>query len=432
MKQPALSGDLYTTVALPYGDRIQEVQLPTRNLEAVLTPLPVLPAPDLRAEILRCLREPIGAPPLYEAARGAKNAVILADDMTRQTPVDLILPEVLNELNRAGIRDNHFLVVIALGTHRPMNPFEIEMRFGPVVMTRVPVINNPWLDPVQMVDLGVTENGTPISVSRAVLEADFLIGLGSIVPHHIPGYSGGSKIVQPGVCGADTTGATHFLSTRTSRSYLGEVENIVRAEMDRIAERIGLKAVLNTVLDPNGSLVRAFYGHPIHAHRAGVQVAQSVYGVPFERKSCVVVAGSHPADIEFWQAHKTLYAADRVVTDGGTIVVVTPCPEGVSVMHTQLLEYAHQDAEEIEALVRTGQVDQVAGALALAWAKVRRRAQVFLVSDGITQEETRALGFHPFGSLEGALYAAMAWHGRDAKVTFLTHAPETLPILMEP
>ncbi len=361
MTRPTPPGELYTTVSIPYGEQSLEVQLPSRNMDAVLSPLPVLPAPDARAEILRCLREPIGVRPLYEAARGAKKVVILADDMTRQTPVDLILPEALNELNRAGVPDNHILVVIALGTHRPMNPFEIEMRFGPIVMTRVPVINNPWLDPAQMVDLGVTENGTPISVSRPVLEADFLIGLGSIVPHHIPGYSGGSKIVQPGVCGADTTGATHFLSTRTSRSYLGEVENIVRAEMDLIAERVGLKAVLNTVLDQDGRLVRAFYGHPVQAHRAGVQAAQLVYGVPFERKSCVVVAGSHPADIEFWQAHKALYAADRVVKDGGTIVLAAPCPEGVSVMHPQLLAYAHLEAEEIEDMVRRGQVDQWPG-----------------------------------------------------------------------
>ncbi len=424
--------DPITSVSLPYGDRLLDVRLASRNLAAVLSPSPAQLAPDPVTEIRRCLREPIGAPPLREAVRGARDVVILADDMTRQTPVDLLIPEILNELNGCGICDDQVTVLIALGTHRPMTPAEIEARFGSLVLARVPVINNPWRDPAQMIDLGLTANGTPIQVSRVALEAGFLLGLGSIVPHHIPGYSGGSKIVQPGICGAGTTGATHFLSTRTSRSYLGEDENIVRSEMDLIAGQVGLKAILNTVLDRDGRLVQAFYGHPVQAHRAGVRVARAVYGVPFERKSPVVVAGTHPADIEFWQAHKALYAADRVVEDGGTIIIVTPCPEGVSVMHPRLLEYAGRDAAEIETLVRRGEVEMVAGALALAWAKVRQRAQIYLVSAGITPEETRALGFQPFGDPGSALAAALGRHGRDARVTFLTHAPETLPILAEP
>ncbi len=432
MTRPSPSDGFYTSIFLPYGDQSLDVQVPSHRLAAALSPLPVLPAPDPIAEIRRALREPIDAPPLGEASRGAKRVVILADDMTRQTPADLILPEVLDELNRAGISDEQVTVLIALGTHRAMSPSEIETRFGPLVMERVPVVNNPWQDPSQMVNLGLTTNGTPIQVSRLALKADFLLGLGCIVPHHIPGYSGGSKIVQPGICGPGTTGATHFLSTRTSRSYLGEVENVVRAEMDQIAARVGLKAIFNTVLNRDGRLVRAFYGHPIHAHRAGVHASRAVYGVPFERRTDIVVAGTHPADIEFWQAHKALYAADRVVADGGVIIVVTPCPEGVSVMHPRLLDYAHLEAGEIETLVSRGEVEMVAGALALAWAKVRRRARIFLVSAGITPDETRALGFTPYGSLELALSDAMACAGRDAQITFLTHAPETLPILSEP
>jgi nickel-dependent lactate racemase len=133
------------------------------------------------------------------------------------------------------------------------------------------VINNPWQDQAQMADLGCTPNGTPIQVSRIALEADFLIGAGSIIPHHIPGYSAGAKIIQPGLTGAATTGATHYLSTRTRRSYLGFTENPVRQEMEAIAARVGLKAILNVVLNPDGSLVRAFYGDFIQAHRAGVE-----------------------------------------------------------------------------------------------------------------------------------------------------------------
>jgi nickel-dependent lactate racemase len=296
-------------------------------------------------------------------------------------------------------------------------------------VSRVRVFNNPWEDPDQMADLGATPNGTPIQVGRAALEADFLIGLGSIVPHHISGFSAGAKIVQPGICGPVTTGATHYFSTRTRRSYLGAVENPVRAEMEAIADRVGLKTVFNVVLDGAGRLVRAFYGDPRLAFRAGVELAREVYAVPLPEQADVVVAGAFPCDIEFWQAHKSLYPADLSVRDGGTVIVVAPCPEGVSVTHQDMLNFTALEAEEIEAGIEAGEIgDLVSGGLALAWAKMRQRARISLVSDGISDEETRALGFTPFASLDDALAEALGRYGPEAQVLVLTHAPETLPI----
>jgi nickel-dependent lactate racemase len=417
-------------IALPYGERDLAVRLPARNLCAILTPRSVATCADPAAEVRRALASPIGMGPLAAAVRGARRVVIIADDLTRQTPVDIIIPILLDELHGGGIRDEQVAVLVALGTHRPMSQAEIEARFGSEVTRRVPVINHLWQDPAQLADLGVTPNGTPLQVGRLAMEADFLIGLGSIVPHHIPGYSGGAKIVQPGICGPATTGATHTLSIRAARSHLGAVENPVRAEMEAIGERVGLKAVVNTVLDPAGHLVRAFFGHPHAAFRAGAALARQVYGVRLAERADIVVAGSHPCDIEFWQAHKSLYPADLAVRDGGTIIVVTPAPEGVSVTHRSMLNITALDAGEIERLIEQGAIgDQVSGALALAWAKIRRRASISLVSDGIPADEARALGFTPFGSLDEALAAALRRHGPRATVTVLTHAPETLPLL---
>jgi nickel-dependent lactate racemase len=297
---------------------------------------------------------------------------------------------------------------------------------------RVRVINNPWQDAAEMVDLGVTANGTPVFISRMALEADFLVGVGCIVPHHIPGYSGGAKIVQPGLTGAVTTGATHFLSTRAAGSYLGQVENPVRAEIEAIAAQVGLKSIFNVVLDPAGRLVQAFYGDPIQAHRAGVAVSREVTSVALPAQADIVIAGSHPCDIEFWQAHKSLYPAELAVKPGGTIIVVTPCPEGVSMTHPGMLAFTALEAEEIEARILSGEIaDVVSGALALAWAKVRQRAVVSLVSGGILPEETRALGFAPFASVDAALADAFYRHGPHATVTVLTHAPEMLPVVGE-
>ena len=419
-------------IPIPYGEQELNLTVPARNLLAVLSPRETPVCADISAEIQRAIEAPIGAARLSEAARGSKRVVIAADDMTRQTPVRVIIPRLLDELNRAGVRDEQVTVLIALGTHRYMTAAEIEAHFGAQVTSRVRVLNNPWQDPAQLVDLGSTPNGTPVQVSRIALESDFLIGLGSIVPHHIPGYSAGAKIIQPGVCGAVTTGATHYLSTRAPRSYLGAVENPVRAELELIAGRVGLKAILNTVLDHSGRLAQAFYGDFVQAHRAGVRRAAQVYGVPAPGQADIVIAGSHPCDIEFWQAHKSLYPAEIAVKPGGigTIIVVAPCPEGVSVMHRDMLQFTALSSQRINELIQDGTIrDVVSGAVALAWAKVREHAPVSLVSGGIPREDALALGHTPFDCVDDALRAALAKHGSDAAISVLTHAPEILPLL---
>jgi nickel-dependent lactate racemase len=418
-------------ITLPYGDQTIDLSLPGKNLLSVISPKDLRKVPEPVQELDRALREPIGAPWLSQAAQGAQKVVLLVDDLTRTTPVQLIIPLLLDELNAAGISDDQIVVLIALGTHRPMTSEEIKTRFGETVLQRVPVLNNPWQDPGQLLDIGLTENGTAVEVSNLVLEADFLLGVGSIVPHHIIGFSGGAKIVQPGVTGAATTGETHFLSTRTRRSYLGVVENLVRAEVETIAEQVGLKAVFNVVMDKHSRLAQAFYGDSRLAHRAGVRVCEKIYGVPIPGQAEIVIASSHPCDIEVWQAHKSLYSADLAVKEGGTIIVVTPCPEGVSVTHQEMLSFTGLEADQLQNAIEKGEIrDRVSGALALAWAMIRQRAEITLVSDGISKEETRALGFTFCEDVQGALEAALRKHGPDARVNVLTHAPDTLPILL--
>lgn len=417
-------------ISIPFGEAELSFSIPEGAQVSIFSPNRVIPCSDAAKEIRRALMEPIGSPLLRDGARGAGKVVIAADDMTRQTPVEIIIPALLDELNRAGVRDDQVTVVIALGTHRAMTAAEIEYHFGMEVVGRVQVQNNPWWDPAQMVSLGVTENGTPVSISRLALEADFLIGVGSIVPHHIPGFSGGAKIIQPGLTGAETTGATHFLSTRAERSFLGQVENPVRAEIEKISGQVGLKAIFNVVLDPTGRLVRAVYGDPVAAHRAGVDASLDVYGVRIPGQADIVIAGSHPCDIEFWQAHKSLYPAEMVVKDGGSIILVTPCPEGVSVTHPDVLRFTALSPVEIERLIRDGTIqDVVSGALALAWAKVRCRAPVSIVSPGITGEAAKALGFTRFETIEDALGDALRRSGEVSEIAVLTHAPDMLPLI---
>jgi nickel-dependent lactate racemase len=417
-------------VTLPYGSETVEVRIPSENLIGVYSPNELEPVADVRAEIVRAIGNPIGSRPLRDLVRGASRVVILADDNTRLTPADEILPAVLDEMNGAGVKDAQVTVVIALGTHRFMTDPEIAEKFGDEVVKRVAIKNHDYKNPKALVDLGTTSNGTRVSINRHVYEADFTLGIGSIVPHHIPGFAGGAKIVQPGVSGEETTAQTHLLSVRAPRSYLGVENNPVREEMNEIARQIGMNVIFNVVLSRHGEVVGAFFGDTVEAFAAGVGLSKRVYAVEIPEEADIVIAGSHPCDIEFWQAHKTLYPADRAVKAGGTIIVVTPCDEGVAVTHADILELTHYSADELRRKVAAHELhDEVAAALAIAWAQVKERENVFLVSRGIDEDSARRLGFTRFDDVQGACDAALAQHGREARVAVLTHAPDTLPII---
>lgn len=418
------------TIRLPYGKQELNLSLPAANLVGVYSPQDYPAVADLKSEILRAIANPINSKPVRELAKGAKKVVLVADDNTRLTPTDKIIPILLDELNAAGVDDGQITVIIALGTHRFMTESEIIAKFGKEVVRRVTIKNHDYKDPAAMVDLGTTGNGTRILVNREAYEADFKIGIGSIVPHYIPGFAGGAKIVQPGISAEQTTAETHLLSTRAPRSYLGRRQNPVREELNSIARAIGLNTIVNTVLNRRGEVVGIFCGDTVDAFNAGVDLSSKVYAAEIPEEADIVIAGSHPCDLEYWQAHKALYPADLAVKAEGIIILVTPCFEGVSVTHADILDITDKRMSELQAMVKRKELhDEVAAALAIGWAQVKERETVYLVSDGISAVEAVKLGFVPFCSLDAALAAAFAEKGPDARVTVLTHAPDMLPIV---
>ena len=417
------------TFELPYGDATLVVGTTGAELTGIYTPHPTAPSPDPQALVREALDNPIGSESLRHAAHGKASALVLIDDITRETPADLIVPPILDDLETAGIAPNGILVMIALGTHRPMTDAEIRRKVGDEVLGRVQVTQHDHRT-APLRDLGVTPDGTPIEVNEHLFAADIVIGTGAVVPHHIAGFSAGAKIVQPGVSGAATTAATHMFSARARTPLLGRVDTPVRAEMDLIAERCGMRHVLNVTLNADGQIVTAHFGATRPTFRQAVADARGIYGVRAPAGLDAVVAGSHPCDIEFWQAHKSLYPAMLMVRPGGTIIVVTPCPEGVAVTHPEMLDYTAQPADVLLRRYERNEIDdRVAASLAVAWARVREYARVVLVSDGIAPHEAVALGFDAAPDVETALSTLARKSGLAPRVGVLTHAPDTLPLV---
>jgi nickel-dependent lactate racemase len=417
-------------LTIPFGGESQNLEIPDRNLSEVLTPRPSQALADLDAAIKAALDAPIGHPRLEAWVKATDRVILVSDDTTRLTPAHRMIPPLLERLNAAGVPDANIGCVMALGTHRYMREEEMRAKVGNAVFERIRVFNHEWRDPATLVDLGASSQGTPLSVNRAVVEADVVIGLGAIVPHHIPGFSGSSKIIQPGVCGERTTAETHLLSCDSGGdSYLGIEDNPVRRDMDDMADRVGMRTIFNVVMNGTGGVVGLFFGEMRAAFRAGVKLAREIYGVPYHEAPDIVLANSHPCDLDFWQSHKSLYPAQRMVKPGGTIIVCTPAPEGVSPVHTELLDFTAWPSKDIKAAYREGRLKNgVACALAIAWAMVREQASVITYSPGIAPEHKAALGHTHALSMAWAVEEALRRQGPDARLTLLTHAPEMLPI----
>lgn len=419
-----------TRVGIPFGETTIGFEVAERNLLGVYSPRPVTPVADLDGAIRSAVAAPLGQAPLAEWVRPTDRVLILSDDNTRSTPTDRIVPVLLEQLAAAGVAEDRISCLLALGTHRYMTEREMRAKVGADVCRRIRVKNHEWKDPRQLVPLGRSSRGTPVTVNRAAVEADVIIGLGSVVPHHIPGFSGSGKIVQPGICGADTTAATHMLSCRGGGdSFLGRADNPVRADLEEIADRVGMKTICNVVNDRRGRVAGVFFGRRAEVFLRAVVLARDVYGFEYEGVPDVVVAGAAPCELDFWQSHKALYPAQRMVKPGGTIILCTPAPEGVSPVHAAILEYAGRPSRRIEADYDEGTIeDGVAAALAMAWAKVREKADVITYSPGIPEEHKARLGHTHAPGIQWALEEALRRHGPDARVAVLTHAPEMLPL----
>lgn len=386
--------------------------------------------PDPVEVVRGALDQPLGADRLADAVQGKRRILLLVDDNTRGTRLDLILPHVARAFEEARVDDESVTVLTAQGTHRKMTERELDQKLGPYAR-RWRVRQHDWLARERHVDLGETRGGMPIVVDKRLVDADFAIGIGHVGVHAIMGFSGGAKIVHPGVSGRATEAWTHWEASRHAvEALMGDPENRIRREIEEGARVAGLAAVVNVAQDLQGRIHHAAYGDHVKAHRACARVARELHEARVGEPADVVIADAKPADRDYWQSAKGLYTASVVVKDGGSIVLASPNPEGVADNHPSLLDLTALSLEEIQARVERGGVeDVIAAAIAAMTARIRERADVHLFSTGITPDEARRLGFTPHASLQDAVDAALAAQGPRARVAILRGAGNLLPLV---
>ncbi len=421
-------------IDFPY-EGIEGVEIPAANLLGIFAPQKDLALSQNEDEIIcEGLSHPIGSPSVEQIVQPGTEIVIISDDNTRPTPVAKILPLLAERLLKGGATREKITILVGSGTHRPMTDTEKLRKFGRQILENFKIVDHNSYDLESLVSLGPSEDGTEVLVNRKAVEADLLIGIGQIVPHGVVGFSGGGKIVQPGVCGEAITGWTHWLSVRYDESQiLGVRDNPVRAQIDAVAQRVGLDLIINSVPSSNGRIAAVVVGDPVEAHRKGCQIATELFGVPLPKLPDIVLTDSYPADSNLWQAAKGLYSAATAVRQGGVVILVTPCPEGVAPEYPDFLANGYLSPQQAWERFKTGQIKTltVAAHLARVGKLVRSKARTILVSPGVSPQEAEKLGLLYAQTAKEALQKAFALIGTDAQVAVLRCGGEILPLLPE-
>jgi len=409
---------------------LQGTIIPDERILYSIAPRYLPPVPDVREAVIDALQNPAGSPPINERVRPGDQVLIIADDITRPTPQRQLIPPLLEVLGSCGIRDEDIEILIALGTHRPMTAAEIEDHFGPEVCRRIRISNHEFSEPQMVIAYGATSDGTPITVNRRLSESDFVIGLSSIVPHAQVGWGGGCKIVLPGVSGEQTVEAMHMMAARMPGypRFAGQVENPVRDLIEEVALKAGLDFILNAVFNTRYEVIMTAAGHPVQAHRAGVQLARDVFIRDIPAPADIVISNAHPADLEYWQGLKPVTLASLGIKRGGIIILSGAFPDGVSQSHREIELYGSVGLKELDRLVEAGEISNglCLGAL-YQHVLVREWAEVFCVSPGLSREQKEHLGFTHFETIAEALAAALKRKGPESKVGIIDQGGEVVP-----
>ena len=405
-------------IKIPYGINEIEFSIPEKNFSELLSPnTPQLPKSDEK-ETIRALKNPIGADRIEDIIKPTDQIAILCEDITRYAQTDVMVSVLIERLSNAGVSDKNIKIVMALGSHRPMTDGEKIKKIGKDIFNRFEVINSENKDKSKLVDVGLALGGIRVWLDPVVYESDFKIGIGSIEPHTAAGYTGGGKIIYPGVVGQETVSNFHIISASLG-NLIGDPDNQARLAMEKWVDTVGLDYIINAVVTPENKLYKVVAGHFVKAHRAGVKYAKEVWSIQSRKRIDIAIVSSHPADIDFWQGGKGIVNCEKAIPDGGFLILVAPCYEGVG-PHREYIDYiSHEEPEKLirETIERCEIFEDVLPlAVGAAVARIRKRINIAVISDGLSKEDIGRSGFLYFKKIEEAIRYGLKKYGDDANI----------------
>jgi nickel-dependent lactate racemase len=422
-------------IELNYGRGRLPVALPDEIDVRVIRKrqMPVLPYPE--AAIREALAEPTEAPPLADLARGKESACILICDITRPVPNGMFLPILVEQLLEAGLCAGRITILIATGLHRPSEDAELAELIGSRwVLETVTVANHFARDDGAHVDLGTTRtHSVPVKLDRRFVEADLKIATGLVEPHFMAGYSGGRKVIAPGVAHKDTITTFHsarFMEHARATSCVLDGNPLHESQLE-IVEMLGGALALNTVIDEERRLSFVNFGEIVASHLDAVRFMSEYAEVPVpERFSTVVTsAAGYPLDKTYYQTVKGMVTPMEIMASGADLIIASACSEGMGSSEfveaqRRLVEHGPERFLEEIGAKRFADIDEWQTEMQL---KPMRTGSIQLYSDGLAEPDRALTGVEMIPSVEAAVEASVARSG-DPRVAVIPEGPYVVPV----
>ncbi|MBI3863819.1 MAG: nickel-dependent lactate racemase [Planctomycetia bacterium] len=418
-------------VKLEYGKTGLEVELPDDRVVGSLAIKPAPPLADAAGVLTYKLSHPTGTPSLAQLARGKKSACIAICDITRPVPNAFLLAPILDILEASGIARKDVLILIATGLHRPNEGDELVELVGPEIAARYRVENHFGKDLSQHSYLGTTPKGVPVWIDTRFVSADLKITIGLIEPHLMAGYSGGRKLICPGLAALETVKIWHgpqFLEhPKADCGFLDG--NPVHEENTRIARMAGCDFIVNVTLDAERRITSVVAGDMEQAFLEGVRFIEQVVKAEVAAPCDVVVtsAAGYPLDTTFYQAVKGMTGALPIVKQGGTIIIAASLTEGIGSPEFQSLFREHASLPDFMQRILGKDYFVMDQWQLEEMAKVCRKAKVKIVSDGIPAETLNGLFVEAAPSVEQAVAESLSEYGPTATIAVIPKGPYVLP-----
>jgi len=367
---------------------------------------------DLKQLLKRAIENPIKSPKLQDMLSPSDKIAILVEDLTRPSPKRIILETLLEEIEeKINPPKGNISIIIALGTHRKLRENEFKNVFGEKLLSQYSVKNHNCFD-ADMVAVSKLNESRTVKINRQVAEADFKIGIGSILPHPMNGFGGGAKILFPGVADFDSIKEHHLQYTFHKGTALGRIDgNIFYERVTSIAKDAKLDFVINTIISQDDKVSDIVCGHPLYAHLAGIKMSKDIISQKFFKKSDLTVITSFPYS-EGPQIVKPIIPASMITKEKGCIILVANCTSNLpdpfidafSKFHLKygksLFKAVKNYFKSNRLILEDGAIDfNMALGLTLA---TQDRFKMILVSDDIPKQKAEKMGFIYANNLDKA------------------------------
>ncbi|PYS55619.1 MAG: nickel-dependent lactate racemase [Acidobacteria bacterium] len=421
----------YVKLQLDYGTDGLPVELPG-DRTTVIEPALVPPVPDPTASLVQALRSPIGKPPLREVIRSGQTVGISVCDITRAQPRQVMIEALLSEM--PGVRMEDVTIFIATGTHRRNSDEEIERMLGREIARRCRIVCHNARDNVSLIEVGSTSTGVRVLLNREWVNSDFKITTGFVEPHFFAGFSGGPKMVAPGLAGLETVMTLHN-ATRIGHpnATWGVTEgNPIHDDVREIARMTGVDFALDVTLNRDQRITAAFAGDLLQEHAAACALAKKNAMRPVKEPFDVVVTtnSGYPLDQNLYQAVKGMSAAAKIVKRGGTIICASECRDGIPNhgAYGEILASRSSPRELLQMIMDPGYSRPDQWQVQIQ-AQIQLKAKVLLKADCLSETQIRQAHFEPVNDLRAAAVEALRSAGANATLCVLPQGPQTIPYL---